>query len=51
MQTQKHSVNQHLIETLLVWVSNVEMVTLEIQRPFVWDSSNACDLIKENREC
>jgi predicted metal-dependent hydrolase len=39
MQTQKYSVNQHLIETLLVWVKSGEIAIPEIQRPFVWDSS------------
>jgi hypothetical protein len=45
MQTQKYSVNQHLIETLLVWVKSGEIAIPEIQRPFVWDSSRVRDLM------
>jgi hypothetical protein len=45
MQTQKYSVNQHLIETLLVWVKSGEIAIPEIQRPFVWDSSKVRDLM------
>jgi hypothetical protein len=45
MQTQKYSVNQHLIETLLVWVKSSEIAIPEIQRPFVWDSSKVRDLM------
>lgn len=41
MQTQKYSVNQHLIETLLVWVKSGEIAIPEIQRPFVWDAAKA----------
>ncbi len=42
---QKYSVNQHLIETLLAWVSSGEIAIPEIQRPFVWDSSKVRDLM------
>ncbi len=45
MQTQKYSVIQHLIETLLVWVKSGEIAIPEIQRPFVWDSSKVRDLM------
>lgn len=45
MQTQKYSVNQHLIETLLVWVKSGEIAIPEIQRPFVWDASKVHDLM------
>ncbi len=45
MQTQKYSVNQHLIETLLVWVKSGEIAIPEIQRPFVWDASKVRDLM------
>jgi len=45
MQTQKYSVNQHLIETLLAWVNSGEIAIPEIQRPFVWDSSKVRDLM------
>ncbi|MCY7345551.1 MAG: DUF262 domain-containing protein [Pyrinomonadaceae bacterium] len=42
---QKYSVNQQLIETLLVWVKSGEIAIPEIQRPFVWDSSKVRDLM------
>lgn len=42
---QKYSVNQHLIETILTWVSSGEIAIPEIQRPFVWDSSKVRDLM------
>ena len=34
MQTQKYSVNQHLIETLLVWVKSGEITIPEINHSF-----------------
>ncbi len=37
MQAQKYSVNQHLIETLLVWVKSGEIAIPEIQRPKLTD--------------
>ncbi|MEE4247155.1 MAG: DUF262 domain-containing protein, partial [Kangiellaceae bacterium] len=45
MQTQKYSVNQHPIETLLSWVKSGEIAIPEIQRPFVWKASKVRDLI------
>ncbi len=45
MQTQKYSVNQHLIETLLAWVNSGEIAIPEIQRPFVWDGAKVRDLM------
>lgn len=45
MQTQKYSVNQHLIEILLAWVKSGEIAIPEIQRPFVWDSSRVRNLM------
>lgn len=45
MQTQKYSVNQHPIETILTWVKSGEIAIPEIQRPFVWDSSKVRDLM------
>jgi len=42
---QKYSVNQHLIETLLAWVTSGEIAIPEIQRPFVWDASQVRDLL------
>lgn len=45
MAKQKYSVNQYLIETLLAWVREGEIAIPEIQRPFVWDSSQVRDLL------
>ena len=45
MQAQKYAVNQHLIDTLLVWVKSGEIAIPEIQRPFVWDASKVRDLM------
>lgn len=45
MQTQKYSVNQHPIDTVLSWVRSGEIAIPEIQRPFVWDSSKVRDLM------
>lgn len=45
MQTQKYSVNQHLIGTLMAWVQSGEIAIPEIQRPFVWDSTKVRDLM------
>ena len=44
-ETQKYSVNQHLIETLLACVKSREIAVPEIQRPFVWDASKVRDLL------
>jgi len=45
MKTQKYSVNQHIIETILSWVKSGEIAIPEIQRPFVWDSTKVRDLM------
>lgn len=45
MQTQKYSVNQHPIETLLSWVKSGDIAIPEIQRPFVWKTSKVRDLL------
>lgn len=45
MKTQKYSVNQHLIETVLSWVKSGEIAIPEIQRPFVWDATKVRDLM------
>lgn len=45
MSSQKYSVNQHLIETLLSWVRSGEIAIPEIQRPFVWDATKVRDLM------
>lgn len=45
MGSQKYSVNQHLIETLLAWITSGEIAIPEIQRPFVWESTKVRDLM------
>ncbi|MDQ3842415.1 MAG: DUF262 domain-containing protein, partial [Bacteroidota bacterium] len=45
MTTQKYSVNQYLIDTLLSWVRSGEIAIPEIQRPFVWNTSKVRDLM------
>ena len=45
MHEQKYSVNQHLLETILVWVKSGEIAIPEIQRPFVWDAVQVRDLM------
>ena len=43
--TQKYAVNQYLIESVLSKVREGEIAIPEIQRPFVWDSSQVRDLL------
>src|SRR6056297_1137522 len=45
MQTQKYTVNQPLVETVLTWIKSGEIAIPEIQRPFVWDSTKVRDLM------
>jgi len=45
MSSQKYSVNQPLIETLITWVKSGEIAIPEIQRPFVWSSTKVRDLM------
>ncbi len=45
MQTQKYSIQQPLIESLLSWVKEGEIAIPEIQRPFVWDTTKVRDLM------
>jgi hypothetical protein len=45
MQTQKYSVYQNLIETLLVYLKSGEINIPEIQLLFVWDASKVRDLM------
>ncbi|EPM50397.1 hypothetical protein [Pseudomonas syringae] len=45
MPAQKYSVNQHLIETLLSWVTSGEIAIPEIQRPLAWDGSKVRGLM------
>ena len=41
----KYSVNSHMIENLLSWVTSGEIAIPEIQRPFVWDATKVRDLM------
>lgn len=45
MRTQKYAVNQHLVETILAWVTAGEIAIPEIQRPFVWPAAKVRDLL------
>lgn len=45
IQSQKYSVNQHLIEIILSWVKSGEIAIPEIQRPFVWDATKVRNLM------
>jgi hypothetical protein len=45
MKTQKYSVNQYLIESILDWVKTGQIAIPEIQRPFVWDAIKVRDLM------
>ena len=45
MSSQKYTVNQPLIETLISWVKSGEIAIPEIQRPFVWSSIKVRDLL------
>jgi hypothetical protein len=45
MKTQNYAVNQYLIESVLSKVREGEIAIPEIQRPFVWDSSQVRDLL------
>jgi hypothetical protein len=43
--SQKYSVNQYPISTLLNWVQSKEIAIPEIQRPFVWSTTKIRDLM------
>lgn len=45
MSSQKYSVNQQLVESLLSWVKSGEIAIPEIQRPFVWKPSKVRNLM------
>jgi uncharacterized protein with ParB-like and HNH nuclease domain len=49
MLSQKYSINQHLIETVLARVKSSEIAIPEIQRPFVWDATKVRDLMDSIR--
>ena len=39
MPIQRYSVNQHPVETLLIWIKSGEIAIPDIQRPFVWNAA------------
>ena len=45
MATQRYSLNQHPIDTLLTWVKSGEIAIPEIQRPFVWKATKVRNLL------
>jgi hypothetical protein len=45
MSTQKYSVTQHPVDTLLTWIKSGEIAIPEIQRPFVWEATKVRDLL------
>lgn len=45
MSTPRYSVNQHPIQTILSWIESEEIAIPEIQRPFVWNTTQVRDLL------
>ena len=45
MSSPRYQVVPHPISTILTWVKSKEIAIPEIQRPFVWDSSQVRDLL------
>jgi hypothetical protein len=45
MSTQRYSVTQQPIETLLTWIKSGEIAIPEIQRPFVWEATKVRNLL------
>ena len=45
MQIQKYSVNQHQIATFLAYVKDKQIAIPEVQRPFVWSTTQVRDLM------
>src|SRR5690242_3676653 len=45
MPTQRYSVIQPPIDTLLTWIKSHEVAIPEIQRPFVWNSTKVRNLL------
>jgi hypothetical protein len=41
----KYSVNQYPVSSILTWIQDKEIVVPEIQRPFVWSTTQVRDLI------
>lgn len=45
MKTQKYEINHHQISTILNWIKIGEIAMPEIQRPFVWNTTQVRDLM------
>ena len=45
MPTQRYSVNQYDVQTLLTWIKADQIAIPDIQRPFVWDAAKVRDFI------
>ncbi len=45
MPTQRYTVTQPPIETLITWIKSGEIAIPEIQRPFVWDATKVRNLL------
>ena len=43
--TQRYAVTPYPIETILTWVKSNEIAIPEIQRPFVWNSTQVRNLL------
>ena len=44
-ESQKYTINQHPVGTILTWIRSGEIAIPEIQRPFVWKASKVRDLM------
>ena len=45
MKTQQYEISQHQIDSILNWVKTSEIAIPEIQRPFVWNTTQVRDLM------
>lgn len=45
MSTPKYSINSEPVSTILAWINSGEIAIPEIQRPFVWSSTQVRDLL------
>ncbi len=45
MKTQQYEISQHQIDSILNWIKTNEIAIPEIQRPFVWNTTQVRDLM------
>lgn len=45
MESQKYTINQNSVDTILAWIKSDEIAIPEIQRPFVWKAAKVRDLM------